>query len=416
MESSPSSSFLGGLADFLCEQRETIMRRWTEAARGNVDMQSTGGLNPDQLSNHLPDLLGDLAHTLRMAGPDPTRVEARQNAKVHGRYRWQQDYRLDEVLREMNIVRRIVCRYGTEAFVREHPGVEEAEIDHARDLIERFFEDTAIGSVEQFVAEQQERLRHANGQLEQSSRALEVVNAQLSQADSARLLLLRTVSHDLRNILNALSSAVSVLGLEVDEVEREHMLTVCHRNFADMGALLKELLDYSVILSNPGLEVKRFPPALFVEELATSFRPMAQARGLAFEAHCDPALTEVETDRRKLKQIATNLLSNAIKYRRRDQAEGNTGHGWVALLCTVQDDLHWKLAVEDDGIGIAREDCARIFEEFQRVTPRENVQGAGLGLAIVKRLVERLGGRIEVRSELGQGSRFEVTLPRALRL
>ena len=271
------------------------MRRWIEAARGNADIQSTEHLDSSQFSNHLPDLLGDLVDTLRTACPDPVRGEAKQNAKVRGRYRWQQHYRLDEVLRELNIVRQIVLRHGVESFTRERPATEETEVYHAYDLIERFFEDTSIGSVEQFVSEQQDRLRQANEQLEQSSGSLTMANAQLGRADAARLLLLRTVSHDLRNILNALSSAVSGLAMEVDEVERQHMLTICHRNFADMSALLKDLLDYSVVLSNPQLEVESVSAAFLLDELGTGFRPMVQSQGLTFAAFCDPLLAQVET-------------------------------------------------------------------------------------------------------------------------
>ena len=407
---SPPSPVLTELADFFCAQRDLIIRHWLDAARHNTDIQSTEHLSSTQLSNHLPDLLDDLAQTLRTAGPDSTRTEARQNARTHGCYRWQQDYRLDELSRELNIVRRIVLRDGVRAFCRERADADGAEIDHAHDLIERFFEDTVIGSVEQFVSEQQERWRVANGQLQAAGHALEAANERLNQADSARLGLIRNVSHDLRNILNGLSAAVTVLGEEVDEAERFHMLMVCHRNFADMSALLKELLDYSVLLTNPRREVESFSAALLLDELATTFRPMAQARGLAFGASLDPKLTAVVTDRGKLKQIVTNLLTNAIKYRKRDP-EGGGGSGEVSLSFFTVDDAYWKLVVEDMGIGIAPEDCARIFEEFQRVTPREHVQGTGLGLAIVKRLVGLLDGSIAVHSELGQGSRFEVTLP-----
>ncbi len=187
------------------------------------------------------------------------------------------------------------------------------------------------------------------------------------------------MSHDLRNILNGLSAAVTVLGEEVDEAERFHMLTVCHRNFADMSALLKELMDYSVLLTNPHREVESFSLQLLLDEFAATFRPMAQARGLVFGASIDTGLTETATDRRKLKQIVTNLLTNAIKYRKRDDQDNGGEKGRVTLLFLAVDASRWKLVVEDEGIGIAPEDRTRIFEEFQRVTPREHVQGTGLG-------------------------------------
>lgn len=69
------------------------------------------------------------------------------------------------------------------------------------------------------------------------------------------------------------------------------------------------------------------------------------------------------------------------------------------------------MRVEDNGVGIAPADQARIFEEFQRATPRPEVHGTGLGLAIARRLTEVLGGDLRVRSELGRGSCFELELP-----
>lgn len=93
------------LVEFLGVQRDLVEQRWIDSTRGNGDIQTVGQLNSEQISDHLPDLLGDLAHTLRTGGPDPTRAEARQDGKVHGRYRWQQHYRLDELLREPSIIR-----------------------------------------------------------------------------------------------------------------------------------------------------------------------------------------------------------------------------------------------------------------------------------------------------------------------
>ena len=78
-------------------------------------------------------------------------------------------------------------------------------------------------------------------------------------------------------------------------------------------------------------------------------------------------------------------------------------------------DTHWKIAVQDTGIGIAPENLGTVFDEFRRVSSNQDtVQGMGLGLAITKRLVELLEGTVRVESELGRGTRFEGTLPRVL--
>jgi signal transduction histidine kinase len=102
-----------------------------------------------------------------------------------------------------------------------------------------------------------------------------------------------------------------------------------------------------------------------------------------------------------------NLVVNALKYRRRE------GPGaWIRVAFEAAPEGRWRMAIEDNGVGIAPEDLERIFDEFQRVTPREGVSGVGLGLTITRRLAQLLGGEIRVSSTPGEGSRFEVVLPR----
>ena len=138
---------------------------------------------------------------------------------------------------------------------------------------------------------------------------------------------------------------------------------------------------------------------------------MAIANDLTLEVAIKGDLEGVWTDPRKLKQIVANLVSNAIKYRRRDKPDG-----FVRLLFEPADEEHWHLTVADSGVGIPQDDLEKVFEEFQRGAPSEEIQGAGLGLAISKRLVLLLDGEISVSSEVGQGTqfvlRFSKNLPR----
>jgi PAS domain S-box-containing protein len=106
-------------------------------------------------------------------------------------------------------------------------------------------------------------------------------------------------------------------------------------------------------------------------------------------------------DALRLDQVITNLVSNAIKY----------GGGQPVEVTVEDEDGHARLEVRDHGIGIAREDQARIFEQFERAVSERNYGGFGLGLFIVRQLVEAMEGRVEVESELGAGARFVVTLP-----
>ena len=112
----------------------------------------------------------------------------------------------------------------------------------------------------------------------------------------------------------------------------------------------------------------------------------------------------VGTDERKVKQVLLNLLSNALKFtpeRGRIEVRADVDRGFA------------RIAVRDNGVGIALEDQEAVFEEFRQVGAAvRKVEGTGLGLAISRKLIELHGGRLWVESELGQGSTFTFTLPR----
>ncbi len=111
----------------------------------------------------------------------------------------------------------------------------------------------------------------------------------------------------------------------------------------------------------------------------------------------------VQVDPKKFRQVYTNLLSNAFKYR------GDSRKIRIRL-CRKSDEV--IIEVEDEGIGIARDDLTRIFEEFYRVDQQGsgNIAGPGLGLTVAREIVEGHGGKIMVESEIGKGSRISVIL------
>lgn len=399
-------------ASFLTRQREQITERWMEEVKRSPKVESANPLDYHELADHLPKLFQDLADGLDSKGV--FEEETHDDAESHGRHRWQQDYSLGELLRELGIVRHMILVHGLDAFEDGSASLSRAGRRRIRECILRFFEETAAASTEQFVAEQHQQLQVMNSRLQEAGRSLKAVNDRLNEADASRLLLLRTVSHELRNTLDALNGAVMVLGLDgIEDAERQKMFMICHRNLTDMGQLLRELTDYAMLLDKqPPVNVEEFSPALLCDELTAAFRPVAEVEGMTFEAYSHPALQEIRSDRLKIKQVLTNLITNAIKYRK----PGAAAPGRIKLaFLPARSAGQWEMSVEDDGIGIAPEHLETIFEEFQRVAPeRAKIQGAGLGLAITKRLIGLLGGGISVTSEVDQGSCFKVDLPKSL--
>jgi signal transduction histidine kinase len=132
---------------------------------------------------------------------------------------------------------------------------------------------------------------------------------------------------------------------------------------------------------------------------------LAQRKGLEFSTYLDPGLSlKLYGDDHRLVQILINLIGNAIKF---------TKQGSICVSLSCVDSDHWSMQVKDTGIGIPGEAQSSIFEPFQQASnaiTRDN-PGIGLGLSITKQLVELMGGRIKLQSEVGVGSTFDIILP-----
>lgn len=365
------------LAEFVVAHKQEIIAQWGEAVRHNRKIQSAEHLTYQQMVDHLPVLLDQLAEVLRQGSDGKAQGKAAQDAAEHGKMRWRQGYRIDEVIREASVIRRIILVNWVPGFGQQHRGFDGKAKKQAKRLIHQFFEDLTIASVQQYIDE---------------------VNHDRFQS-------IRTISHELGNLLNGISVPVNLLYANVDQSTRDWVLGVFKKNLADTQTLLNQLTDFSRLISGrEQIQIEFFDLSLLCAELANTYRLLTEAKGLAFKFKCDPTLGHVASDRMRVKRIAQNLLSNALKY---------TDAGQICLTVRANTPEELAIIVEDTGIGIAPDELNRIFEEFHRISPRADIRGAGLGLPITKRLVELLDGRIEVSSTVGQGSRFEVILPRA---
>jgi signal transduction histidine kinase len=145
-----------------------------------------------------------------------------------------------------------------------------------------------------------------------------------------------------------------------------------------------------------------------ISQVAQAAAPHAERSRVSVTTDVDPAIPPVCGDAGSVATVISNLVINGIKY--------NHPSGTVALRATREGDLA-RVDVADNGMGIPEDSLPRIFEEFYRVTSGEarDIPGSGLGLAICRRIVEELGGSIEVASTLGSGSTFTVRLPLATR-
>lgn len=256
--------------------------------------------------------------------------------------------------------------------------------------------------LEEIVAERTQQLQTAKALAEEHSRAAEAAN----QAKSA---FLGNMSHELRTPLNAILGFSELLSRSsnITPSQLENLNTI-NQSGEHLLEIINDILEITRIeTGRSALKEEDFDFHKLLESLKNLFQLQAQNKGLVLRIECADNVPELlRADRVKLRQVLLNLLSNAIKY---------TKSGWVSLRahCHQAEDVEWlEFAVEDSGVGISSEEMPLLFTPFtQTASGRESVQGTGLGLAICQAYVKTLGGEITARSQKGEGSTFQFSIP-----
>ena len=227
-------------------------------------------------------------------------------------------------------------------------------------------------------------------------------------ATGAKSAFLANMSHEIRTPLNAILGFSEVLrGDSTLGTRQRHYLDIVHGSGQALLRLINDILDLSKIEAGH-LELEQAPVALrdMLVELQQMMLLRAQGKGLKLVLEWQEGAPEaILGDGQKLRQVLLNFLGNAIKF---------TTHGQVSLGAgRVPGDLRsLRLWVADTGPGLAPGELERLFQPFEQASAgRKSRQGTGLGLALCRRYAEAMGARIQVESQPGVGSRFEILLP-----
>jgi signal transduction histidine kinase len=215
------------------------------------------------------------------------------------------------------------------------------------------------------------------------------------------------ISHELRTPMTYLEGYAKVLkdGLYQSEEEKIQYLDIIQLESSKLTRLIQDLFDLSKMEEGKyALNLEWVDLTEALESVILKMKLKARDKGLDFQVDVDDHLPFVYGDGLRLEQIFFNLIDNAIRY---------TEKGMITIRMTAVNQDNIVIEIEDTGKGIPEDELPFIFERFYRVEKSRSRQygGTGLGLAIVKKLVEIQGGQIQVFSQLGKGTRFEIKFP-----
>ncbi|MGH2536843.1 MAG: sensor histidine kinase [Candidatus Promineifilaceae bacterium] len=250
------------------------------------------------------------------------------------------------------------------------------------------------------------------GRVAYSDQDLAILQALASQAavaiENARLFqqtdLIAEFMHEVKTPLSGLTAAAEMLGRQPPPEKQAELVEILQIEIGRLARLAQDFLDLARLESGRS-HINREPVDLaeLVREVVALQAPQAAARKVKVATRIADDLPDIRGDHDRLKQVFLNLTSNAIKY--------NVEGGKIEV-CLQSQNGSLLVEISDTGRGIAAEYLPHLFDRFYRVPDGEGFsEGSGLGLAIARRILEEHGGRIEVRSQAGQGTTVACTLP-----
>jgi CheY-like chemotaxis protein len=268
--------------------------------------------------------------------------------------------------------------------------------------------DLLFSSFENAV-EKNKELKEVNAELEKTQKKLEAAIKEAEDANAAKSEFLAHMSHDIRTPMNGIIGTSDLLQDTNLSPTQQEYVDIIQQSGGTLLSLINDILDFSKIEAG---KLKRIDSAFnlrdYIDNNLKTLAVMADQKGieLAYNIH-NEVPEEIITDPHRLGQVLTNIIGNAIKFTEKGEIIVDIHHHEVP-----GDTAELHVTVQDSGCGIPAHKCSSIFNAFEQVEGNAEhvIQGTGLGLAICSKLVQLLGGKIWVESELGKGSTFNFTI------
>ncbi len=230
------------------------------------------------------------------------------------------------------------------------------------------------------------------------------------ELDQLKANFVSNITHELRTPLVAIDKSIAlILAKNAGDISsaQEEFLSIAQRNIKRLSIMINDLLDLSKLEAGK-MKINALPTsiAFVIEEAVGSLINWSKTKSIGIEKKIENGLPQVNIDGDRIIQVLTNLIGNAIKF---TPANGN-----IIIEASLRSEgREVMITVQDNGVGISKEDLPNIFNKFYQAGERvaSDINGTGIGLSIVKEIVELHGGKIWVESEKGVGARFIFTLP-----
>jgi signal transduction histidine kinase len=379
----------GILATRLREDSNELTRRWLDRINARVEVSANRIFPSHDLLNHVPLLITGVADYLE----DPERVVIGEISVVAkamelGGLRFAQGFDAYELLKEYEMFGGILFAYMSRI-------VDEIDQPCTRSELlgcaHRLF--TAVALIQQATI----------------TNYLSLVSSRLAEREERLRGFNRTLSHELKNRIGAITGAAQVLELDtLGQVERDRLVSVISRNVLGMQGVLDNLVELSR-LENDARQQRHVTLPSAVAEVARQLRDTARAKGV--ELRIAPDIPAVEVNAAAVELCLSNLLSNGIKY-----ADQSKSERWVEVSARGEsansDGTLVVVEVHDNGLGVPPEKRGKLFERFYRAHDdvATGAEGSGLGLSIVRDTAQSLGGNAWADFD-GGGSVFAFSLP-----
>lgn len=428
------SQQFSALSDLFATKRDAILLAWRQADRADPDQTTGRSLTVGQFLDHIPEMLDAFEYRLRSrpGGADARAAEGdkKDEGIKHGLHRWQQGYRLQELINECGHLQ--TCLFNELGrLATEHPEFEPETLVEAHRQIMSLVNDTISESAGQYERMQQAEAAGHVGDL------LGAITS-LNDIERQRATLLHQAVHDLNSDVLGVNLATTLLDQPaLAETDRAESTNYLKQAVLGLNTMLGELMELARLQA--GQETRKIAPfdaAAMITEMGEAHQPYARKRHLFLTLE-GPAQLAVEGDAEKARRLTKNLLGNALKY---------TPSGGVDVTWGEEKETWW-LMVKDTGPGMLSGPGAPLVEGLQEATasakesddktaarkgetsnvlpapwdaattvaPSRHQPGEGIGLSIVKRLCELLDASLEIASSAETGTTFRVVFPRRYR-